>query len=138
MIREHSRSHPSGGGGSRCECARYELGHLVATRGVDEGLRGTWLTTPPGPPACSRTCAMARAVSGVSDAGLHTTVQPAARAGPILRVSMAAGKFHGVTSAATPMGWRRTRILCAPDGATVISPVLRTASSAYQRKNSAA
>ena len=24
---------------------------------------------------------------------------------------MAAGKFHGVTSAATPIGWRRTRIV---------------------------
>ena len=47
---------------------------------------------------------MASAVSGVSAAGLSTTVQPAARAGAILRVAMAAGKFHGVTSAATPTG----------------------------------
>ena len=29
---------------------------------------------------------------------------PAASAGPILRVAMAAGKFHGVTSTATPAG----------------------------------
>ena len=36
-------------------------------------------------------------VSGVSDAGFSTTGQPAASAGPILRVAMAAGKFHGVT-----------------------------------------
>ena len=48
---------------------------------------------------------MAIAVSGVSAAGLRTTVQPAARAGAILRVAIAAGKFHGVTSAATPTGW---------------------------------
>ena len=54
-------------------------------------------------------------VSGVSDAGLSTTVQPAASAGPILRVAMAAGKFHGVTSTATPAGLCCTRMR-APDG----------------------
>ena len=43
-------------------------------------------------------------VSGVSLAGLSTTGQPAASAGPILRVAIAAGKFHGVTSTATPAG----------------------------------
>ena len=35
-------------------------------------------------------------VSGVSWAGLTIMVQPAASAGPILRVPMASGKFHGV------------------------------------------
>ena len=35
-------------------------------------------------------------VSGVSAAGLITTVQPAASAGPTFRVAMASGKFHGV------------------------------------------
>ena len=43
-------------------------------------------------------------VSGVSEAGLSTTGQPAASAGPILRVAIAAGKFHGVTSTAMPAG----------------------------------
>ena len=81
---------------------------------------------------------MYSAVSGVSEAGLSTTVQPAASAGPILRVAMAAGKFHGVTSTETPTGWRMTRILLAPDGACISTPSIRTASSAYQRKNSAA
>ena len=42
---------------------------------------------------------MARAVSGVSAAGLSTTVQPAASAGAFLRVAIAAGTFHGVTTA---------------------------------------
>jgi hypothetical protein len=62
---------------------------------------------------------MARAVSGVSLAGLSTTVQPAASAGPILRVAMAAGKFHGVTRTQMPTGWCSTTILFAPDGAVI-------------------
>ena len=51
---------------------------------------------------------------------------------------MAAGKFHGVTSTLTPTGWRRTMIRFAPDGAGPSDPSFRTASSEYQRKNSAA
>ena len=39
-----------------------------------------------------------------SDKPLTTTAQPAASAGPILRVAIAAGKFHGVTSTARPAG----------------------------------
>jgi hypothetical protein len=54
------------------------------------------LTTPSGTPASASRSAMYSAVSGVSSAGLSTTVQPAASAGPILRVAIAAGKFHGV------------------------------------------
>ena len=101
-------------------------------------LVGTTLTTPSGTPASARIAATASAVSGVSSAGLSTTVQPAARAGPSLRVAIAAGKFQGVTRTLTPTGWWETRILLAPDGAVVNAPSLRTASSAYQRKNSAA
>ena len=41
------------------------------------------------------TSAMASAVSGVAEAGLSTTVQPAARAGAILRVTIVAGKVPG-------------------------------------------
>lgn len=45
------------------------------------------------------TSARARADSGVSSAGLTTTVQPAARAAPTFLVIMALGKFHcGPTS----------------------------------------
>ena len=64
-------------------------------------------------------------------------MQPAASAGPILRVAIAAGKFHGVISTAMPTGCWSTTIRLAPDGAVHV-PVARTASSAYQRKNSAA
>ena len=42
------------------------------------------------------TSAIARAEKGVSGAGFITAVQPAARAGPSLRVIIAEGKFHGV------------------------------------------
>ena len=99
---------------------------------------GSTLTTPAGTPASSRIAAIASAVSGVSLAGLRTTVHPAASAGPILRVAIAAGKFHGVTSTQMPTGCWSTRILLVPAGAVITSPMPRTASSAYQRKNSAA
>ncbi len=65
-------------------------------------------------------------------------VQPAARAGAILRVAMAAGKFHGVISSAMPIGWYCTTMRLAPLGDTLMSPLMRTASSENQRKNSAA
>ncbi len=65
-------------------------------------------------------------------------MQPAASAGPILRVAIAAGKFHGVTSIEMPIGWYCTRIRVPLAGAIEFAPILRTASSEYQRKNSAA
>ena len=54
------------------------------------------LRTPAGSPASSRIFASASIDSGVCCAGLITIVQPAAIAGPILRVPIAIGKFHGV------------------------------------------
>src|SRR3712207_1216119 len=110
----------------------------IAETTLPDDRDGSTLTTPAGTPASARIAAMARAVSGVSPAGLSTTVQPAASAGPILRVAIAAGKFHGVISTHTPTGCRTTRIRFAPDGAVARVPSPRTASSAYQRKNSAA
>ena len=58
-----------------------------------------------------------RTVSGVSEAGLRTAVQPVAIAGPSLRVAIAAGKFHGVASNDGPTGWRMTSSQFDPDGA---------------------
>src|SRR5215472_2574489 len=97
----------------------------------------TTLTTPLGTPASRRISATASAHSGVSLAGLSTSEQPAASAGPILRVAIAAGKFQGVTSTLTPTGCLSTMIWLAPDGAVETAPSILTASSAYQRKNSA-
>ena len=62
------------------------------------------LNTPGGKPARSANTASANAVSGVCSAGLTTTGQPAANAGATLRVIIAAGKFHGVMAAQTPIG----------------------------------
>ncbi len=76
------------------------------------------LSTPSGSPASARIPANACMDSGVCDAGLSTIVQPAAIAGPIFRVPMAIGKFHGVINRQTPTGclWIRNRP--APLGAT--------------------
>ena len=52
------------------------------------------LTTPFGTPARWASSASARDVNGVSPGDLATTVQPAASAGAIFRVIIAAGKFH--------------------------------------------
>ncbi len=65
-------------------------------------------SSPAGNAAHSARTASASADSGVSSAGLTTAAQPAAKAGAILRVIMALGKFHGVIAAATPTGWRST------------------------------
>ncbi len=42
----------------------------------------------------------------MSSAGLKTLVQPDRTAGAIFQQGMAMGKFHGVMSPTTPMGWR--------------------------------
>ena len=69
---------------------------------------GTMLTVPGGRSACWQTSAKSRALSGVVDAGLSTTVLPAARAGAIFQASISSGKFQGMIWAATPSG-RATR-----------------------------
>ena len=81
---------------------------------------------------------MRSAVSGVSRGGLITAAFPAASAGASLRVIIAAGKFHGVTITTTPTGGWCTTIRLVPAGAMPSDPWMRTASSEFQRKNSAA
>ncbi len=95
------------------------------------------LSTPSGTPASTSRPARARVVSGVCAAGLITTGQPAASAGPILRVPMASGKFHGVIAKTGPTGCFMVSSRVPPDGATAYRPAIRTASSENQRKNSA-
>ncbi len=93
------------------------------TCGVRERLAGTRFSTPAGRPASSASTARARADRGVSSAGLATTVQPAARAGPNLRAIIATGKFQGVITATTPTGSRRASICRPATGAGITSPV---------------
>src|SRR3954465_9251610 len=78
--------------------------------------------TPFGTPARSASSHSASAENGVAVAGFRTIVQPAASAGPALRVIIAAGKFHGVIAAQTPIGsFKTTMRLSVPcDG--IVSP----------------
>ena len=62
------------------------------------------LMTPAGSPASSMVLTKSSVVNGVSSAGFTTIVQPAAMAGPILRVAIASGKFQGVMAKAGPTG----------------------------------
>ncbi|MCY1422667.1 hypothetical protein D9M71_383590 [compost metagenome] len=80
------------------------MGLLVSSPPTSPAEPVTTLSTPFGMPARSASSARARAEYGVWDAGLSTMVQPAASAGPALRVIIAEGKFHGVMAAVTPMG----------------------------------
>ena len=97
----------------------------------------TTFSTPSGSPHSARIWASASMVSGVCEAGLTTIVQPAAMAGPILRVPIASGKFHGVIIRHGPTGCFMVSSRVAPLGATCQRPAMRTDSSANQRKNSA-
>ena len=90
--------------------------------------------TPPGSPASSKICASASIDSGVCLAGLTTQVQPVASAGPILRVPIASGKFHGVMNRHGPIGWRIVSTRPLPVSLIVKRPLMRTASSEYQRR----
>jgi len=49
-------------------------------------------------------------------------VQPAASAGPHLRVIIAAGKFHGVIAAVTPIGSFSTTMRLSAPCAGIVSP----------------
>src|SRR5208337_4315911 len=78
--------------------------------------------TPAGIPARSASSASARAESGVSAAGLQTKAQPAASAGPALRVIIAFGKFQGVIAATTPSGCLITTMRDVCQGEGIVSP----------------
>ncbi|CNG90163.1 Uncharacterised protein [Mycobacterium tuberculosis] len=64
----------------------------------------TTLTTPSGSPASSIASISTPNSSGASGAGLSTTVQPAARAGPSFNAATNSGVFHGTMAPTTPTG----------------------------------
>ena len=77
------------------------------------------LTTPGGMPASPINSPRRSAVSGVSSAGLSTTVQPAASAGPIFHAAISSGKFHGMIAPTTPTGSLRVNaknVACGMNG----------------------
>ena len=65
--------------------------------------------TPGGKPASSIHSKSMMRLSGVWLAGLLTMVQPAARAGAILRACRVMGKFHGLMAPTTPTGCLKVR-----------------------------
>ena len=67
-------------------------------------LPGRICRTPSGSPASSASSPMRSALSGVTSAGLSTTVLPAARAGAKPQPAIAIGKFHGTITPTTPSG----------------------------------
>lgn len=78
--------------------------------------------TPAGIPACSARTPSARAESGVSSEGRATMVQPVAKAGAILRASMALGKFQGVIAPTTPTGCFSTMMRLSGIWPGMVSP----------------
>ena len=66
----------------------------------------TMLSTPAGSPASAKISTKRWPSSGVSRAGLKTTVFPQTSAGAIFQLGMAIGKFHGVIAPTTPTGMR--------------------------------
>ena len=77
---------------------------MVVPISIDESiLPVTMFKTPAGMPARPASTPSANAVNGVCGAGFTTMVQPEANAAATLRSIIAAGKFHGVIAAATPI-----------------------------------
>jgi len=89
---------------------------------ISVGMPVTTLITPAGMPACTANDASASAVKGVSSEGLITTAHPAASAGAILQVIIAAGKFHGVMMAQTPTGSFKVTIRLSGQGEGTVRP----------------
>ena len=88
----------------------------------------TTLTTPSGSPASSASRSNSSAVSGVSSAGLSTTVLPAARHGASFHEAIVSGKFHGVIRATTPSGSRN--VIATPPATGIVSPSSRSTAPA--------
>ena len=98
----------------------------------------TMLNTPFGRPASSNASTSITTDSGVSDAGLITTVLPQINAAMLFHAGMAIGKFHGVMRPATPRGMRiaMLNLLGSSDG--VVTPNSRRPSPAIRNAMSIA
>ena len=85
-----------------------------------EPLPATTLTTPSGMPASRHSSPRRSAESGVSSAGLSTTVLPQASAGPSFQLAMLRGKFQGTMVPTTPSGSRK--VMSTPPATGMVSP----------------
>ena len=87
----------------------------------------TW-NTPSGSPASRASSASRSAVSGVSPAGLSTTVLPAASAGARPQPAIGIGKFQGTMSPTTPRG--SLKVTSTPPGTGICRPKCRSGAPA--------
>ena len=85
-----------------------------------EPLPVTMFRTPSGMPASRASSASRNTDSGVSSAGLRTTVLPHASAGPSFQEAMLSGKFQGVIRPTTPSGSRK--VMSTPPATGIVSP----------------
>ncbi len=88
----------------------------------------TTLRTPSGSPAPRAIRSSSSAVSGVSSAGLSTTVLPAASAGATFQDAITSGKFHGTIRPTTPNGSRK--VMSTPPGTGIVLPRSRSGAPA--------
>ncbi len=91
-------------------------------------LPGSTWKTPSGRPASRASSPSRTAVSGVSSAGLRTTVQPAASAGAKPQPAMGIGKFHGTMTPTTPTGSAKVR--STPPATGICRPKSRSGAAA--------
>src|SRR5438477_12342023 len=98
------------------------VGFEVISAPISVALPVTQESTPFGTPARSASSQSANAEYGVWLAGFSTMVQPAASAGPALRVSIAEGKFQGVIATQTPIGCFRTTMRLSVPWEGMVSP----------------
>ena len=89
---------------------------------------GSTVSTCSGSPASSASSPIRIAVSGVSSAGLRTTVLPAASAGAIPQPATGIGKFHGTMMPTTPSGSWKVRSV--PPGTGICRPKSRSGAPA--------
>ena len=90
----------------------------------------TTFHTPFGSPASSSASASMITDSGVSDAGLMTTVLPVISAAIDFQAGIAIGKFHGVMRPTTPSGRRSVNSRWSATDGSYNSPIGRYASPA--------
>src|ERR1700685_2933136 len=75
---------------------------------------GTTFTTPGGTPASRHNSARRSGDSGAFSAGVSTTVQPVASAGPIFQIDAESGPFHGMMAPTTPTGSFNVKEMYSP------------------------
>ena len=89
-----------------------------------EPLPGSTVNTPSGRPASRASSPSRIAVSGVSSAGLSSTVLPAASAGAKPQPAIGIGKFHGTITPTTPSG--SLKVMSTPPGTGICRPNSRS------------